>query len=81
MCFKHLIPYSSFLGVSSFICFIVYFLSRLVFCFIVDLPADSFFIAKADFFECGGEEGGGACVSCSVLIVITPAQNLEFLIL
>ena len=75
-------PYSSFLGVSSFICFIIYFLSRLVFCFIVDLPADSFFIAKADFFECGGEEGGGgACVSCSVLIVITPAQNLEFLIL
>ena len=53
-------PYSSFLGVSSFICFIVYFLSRLVFCFIVDLPADSFFIAKADFFECGGEEGGGS---------------------
>ena len=57
------------------------FTARLAFCFIVDLPADSFFIAKADFFECGGEEGGGACVSCSVLIVITPAQNLEFLIL
>ena len=52
---------------------------------------DSFFIAKTDFFECGEGEGGGASVSCFVLIVIwpsfyqltaiTPAQNLEFLIL
>ena len=49
------------------------------------------FHCRDRFFECGGGEEGEACVSCSVLIVIwpsfyqltaiTPAQNLEFLIL
>ena len=55
-------PYSTFLGVSSFICFIIYFLS-VGFLFIVDLPADSFFIAKADFFLSVGKRKEGGRVS------------------